>query len=39
MKQKSGGKKPKAKMIRVKKPVARTAKNEPMVPLPAAWER
>jgi hypothetical protein len=39
MKQKSGGKKPKAKMIRVKKPVARPAKNEPMAPLPAAWER
>jgi hypothetical protein len=39
MKQKGGGKKQKAKAIRVKKPVAKPAKNKPMVPLPAAWER
>jgi hypothetical protein len=39
MKQKSSSKKPKAKVIRVKKAVARPAKNQPMVPLPAAWER
>jgi hypothetical protein len=39
MKQKSSSKKPKEKAIRVKKPVARPAKNEPIVPLPAAWER
>jgi hypothetical protein len=39
MKQKSSSKRPKAKVIRVKKTVARPAKIEPMVPLPAAWER
>jgi hypothetical protein len=41
MKQKGSGKRPKAKpkVIRVKKPVAKPAKNKPMVPLPAAWER
>jgi hypothetical protein len=39
MKQKGSSKKPKAKVIRVKKPVAKRLKNEPMVPLPASWER
>ena len=41
MKQKGSSKKPKAKakVIRVKKPVAKAAKNKPMVPLPASWER
>jgi hypothetical protein len=39
MKQKRSGKKPKAKAIQVRKPAARPAKNKPMVPLPAAWER
>jgi hypothetical protein len=39
MKQKGSGKKPKAKVIRVKKPVAKPAKNNPIVPLPASWER
>jgi hypothetical protein len=39
MKQKRSGKKPKANVIRVKKPVSKPAKNQPMVPLPAAWER
>lgn len=39
MKQKSSSKRPKAKVIRVKKTVARPAKIEPIVPLPAAWER
>jgi hypothetical protein len=39
MKQKGSGKKPKAKVIREKKPVAKPAKNKPIVPLPASWER
>jgi hypothetical protein len=39
MKQKSSGKKPTAKAIRTKRPAAKTAKNKPLVPLPAAWER
>jgi hypothetical protein len=39
MQQKGSSKKQKAKVIRVKKAVARPAKNKPMVPLPAAWER
>jgi hypothetical protein len=40
MKQKrSSSKKAKAKVIRIKKPAAGPAKNKPMVPLPAAWER
>jgi hypothetical protein len=37
MKRKSSSNKPKAKVIRVKRPPAKPAK--PMVPLPAAWER
>ena len=32
MKQKGSSKKPKAKVIRVKKPAAKPAKNKPMVP-------
>jgi hypothetical protein len=39
MKQKGGSKKPKAKVVRVMKPVAKPAKNKPTVPLPASWER
>jgi hypothetical protein len=39
MKAKSGKKKPKAKPIREKRPIPKLAKREPMVPLPAAWER
>jgi hypothetical protein len=39
MKQKTNRKKPRAKVIRVKKPIARSAKNKPIEPLPAAWER
>ena len=39
MKQKSGSKKPKAKVIRRKRTIAKPAKNKPLVPLPAAWER
>jgi hypothetical protein len=39
MKQKSGSKKPKAKVIRRKRTMAKPAKNKPLVPLPAAWER
>jgi hypothetical protein len=39
MKQNGGKKKPKAKVIREKRPTARPAKRPPMVPLPAAWER
>jgi hypothetical protein len=39
MKQKGSSKKPKAKVIRVKKRVAKPAKNKPIVPLPASWER
>jgi hypothetical protein len=31
--------KAKAKVIRVKTPVAKPAKNKPIVPLPASWER
>jgi hypothetical protein len=38
MKQKTSNKKP-AKVIRTKRPAAKPAKNKPMVPLPAAWER
>jgi hypothetical protein len=39
MKQKSSRKKPNAKVIRAKRPAAKPAKNKPLVPLPAAWER
>jgi len=39
MKQKSNSKKPIAKGVRTKRPAAKPAKNKPMVPLPAAWER
>jgi len=39
MKQKGGGKKPKAKVIRVKNPVAKPGKNKTIAPLPASWER
>jgi hypothetical protein len=39
MKQKGSSRKPKAKVIRVKNPVAKPTKNKPMAPLPAAWER
>jgi hypothetical protein len=38
MKRKSS-KKPKAKAVGVKRPLAKPAKSKPMVPLPAAWER
>ena len=38
MKQNGGRKKPKAKVIREKRPAARPAKRPTMVPLPAAWE-
>jgi hypothetical protein len=39
MKAKSGKKKPKAKKIREKRSTSKLAKRQPMVPLPAAWER
>jgi hypothetical protein len=39
MKQKSGSKKPKAKVIRTKRTVAKAPRNKPMASLPAAWER
>jgi hypothetical protein len=38
MKQKSG-KKPKAKVVRTKRTVAKAPRNKPMASLPAAWER
>jgi len=38
MKHNAGKKKPKAKVIREKRPTVRPAKRTPMVPLPAAWE-
>jgi hypothetical protein len=38
MKQNGEKKKPKAKVIREKRPIAKSAKRQPMVPLPAAWE-
>jgi hypothetical protein len=38
MKQHGGKKKPKAKVIREKRPTAKPIKRPPMVPLPAAWE-
>jgi hypothetical protein len=39
MKQKSGSKKPKAKVIRTKRSVAKAPRNKPMAALPAALER
>jgi len=39
MKQKSGSKKSKAKVIRTKRTVAKARRNKPIALLPAAWER
>jgi len=39
MKQKSGSKKPKAKVIRTKRTAAKAPGNKPMASLPASWER
>jgi len=39
MKAKSGKKKPKAKQLKEKRATSKPAMRQPMIPLPAAWER
>jgi len=39
MEQKSGSKKPKAKVMRTKRTIVKAPRNQPMASLPAAWER
>jgi hypothetical protein len=39
VKKKASGKKEKPRPVRVKRPAAKPAKTQPILPLPAAWER